>query len=55
MVRKNKEVMELEDKKSHCLACNAELRNHSILICAECLGDECDEFLKFAQRIDPEQ
>lgn len=37
-----------QDKKSHCLACDNELKNHRILVCVECLGQDCDKFLKMA-------
>ena len=50
---KNRETQ--EEKKSHCLACGNELRNHSILVCAECLDAEADEFLKLAETIDLEE
>lgn len=33
-----------EGTPSHCLACDARLRSHQILICAECLNIECNEF-----------
>lgn len=30
--------------KSYCSACGNETRFHSILICAECIDDECNKF-----------
>lgn len=33
-------------KKVHCYACNEEMKHGPLLICAECLSDECDLFLK---------
>lgn len=53
MSKKTKETLELEEKHVHCLACDAVLRNHSILICADCLDSEATEFLKLAETIDP--
>lgn len=29
-----------------CYACSEELDSYNILICAECLGQECDAFLR---------
>lgn len=29
-----------------CYACNEELDSYNILICAECLGQECEDFLR---------
>ncbi|HVI40813.1 MAG TPA: hypothetical protein VM577_09145 [Anaerovoracaceae bacterium] len=58
MTKRNKEtvveMVELE-KKSHCLACGGELRRHNILVCAECLDDECDKFMKIAESIDTDK
>lgn len=33
-------------KKVHCYACSEEMRSGNLLICAECLSEECDLFLK---------
>ena len=33
-------------KKVHCYACDEEMRDGPLLICAECLLDECDLFVK---------
>lgn len=56
---KKKETIEVEhavyERKSHCLACGNELRTHSILICAECLDDECSEFLKLAETFESDE
>lgn len=30
----------------HCYACDEEMKAGPLLICAECLSDECDLFLK---------
>jgi hypothetical protein len=41
----------LESRKSlskmiHCYACDEEMRDSPILICAECMLEECDLFMK---------
>lgn len=41
----------LESRKSsskmvHCYACDEEMRDGPLLICAECLSEECDLFMK---------
>ena len=33
-------------KTTHCYACDEEMKAGPLLICAECLSDECDLFLK---------
>ncbi len=33
-------------KKVHCYACDEEMKDGPLLICAECLLDECDLFVK---------
>lgn len=33
-------------KKVHCYACDEEMRDGPLLICAECLEDECDLYVK---------
>lgn len=33
------------DKPIFCYACGEELDEYNILICAECLGKECDRFV----------
>lgn len=38
------DIQEVEDKPSVCYGCGQKLKKHSLLICAECLDDECDEF-----------
>ena len=50
-----KETQEIEEKSTLCLACGSELRSFSILICAECLDDECGEFMKLAETVDSEK
>lgn len=42
----NDDEIEVRGRLSHCYACGEELHLSSILICAECLHDECDEFVK---------
>jgi hypothetical protein len=45
----SKETKETSEKQTYCVACGNELRSYSILVCTECLDDECNEFLKLAQ------
>jgi hypothetical protein len=33
-------------KISRCFACNQELSSFKLLVCAECLDDDCDNFEK---------
>lgn len=33
-------------KMTHCYACGEEMRDGPLLICAECLLDECDLYVK---------
>ena len=33
-------------KKVHCYGCDEEMRPGNLLICAECLSEECDLFMK---------
>ena len=42
-------------KNPHCLACGSELRNYSILVCSECLDDECGRFMKLAETLKTEE
>jgi len=55
MSAKLKETIDMDENQPICLACGSELRSFSILICAECLEDECDEFLKLAKAVEPEE
>lgn len=34
---------------SFCLGCGSPIKSYSILICTECLDDECNKFAKFAE------
>jgi hypothetical protein len=52
---KTKETQEIEEKSIHCLACGTELHRFSILVCAECLDDECGKFMKMTEDIDIEK
>jgi hypothetical protein len=45
------ELREGYTKQSYCLGCGDALRRFSLLICAECLEDECGSFLKLAQEV----
>lgn len=38
--------------KSKCLACQSEIDNHSILICEDCIGDNCNVFLNYITQYD---
>lgn len=55
MSTETKETHEIEDKGTYCFACGNELRSFSILICAECLDDECGEFMKMAETAESEK
>ena len=47
--------MRIEGKQkqvSYCSACGEEKRHSSILICAECLNDECQKFSSLFERED---
>lgn len=48
MLHSDDELLNLEGTPSVCYGCGAVLRNLSMLICAECLHQECDEFVKAA-------
>lgn len=37
-----------EARKSYCMACGSVLKRYSVLVCPECLDDECDQFLELA-------
>ncbi len=39
-------VVHEQDKPSYCLGCNEVLRYFSMLICPECLDDDCNNYLK---------
>ena len=41
-------------KKTHCYACDEEMNVSTLLICAECLSDECDLFLKNSSEVEDE-
>ena len=34
----------LESRRSICYGCGGPIHNYSMLICLECLDDECQEF-----------
>lgn len=36
-------------KPSFCYGCGQVLRNYSLLVCSECLNNECDKFASLAQ------
>lgn len=40
---------QLQGKIATCYGCGEELKNTTILVCAECLENECTEFEKLAQ------
>jgi len=47
--------MRIEGKQkqvSYCSACGEEKRHSSILICADCLNDECQKFSSLFERED---
>ncbi len=39
-------------KYSYCSACDAEMATGHILICADCLNDECERFASFYEKED---
>ncbi len=43
-----------EGPHSYCQACGEKLKHFSILVCASCLGDDCDIFLEMTQKFDGE-
>lgn len=55
MSDKSKEIVKREVKISCCVACGIELKNHSILVCSECLDDECGKFQKMAETFDSKE
>lgn len=38
--------------KSKCMACQCDIDNHSILICEDCIGDNCNSFLNYIIQYD---
>lgn len=38
--------IEISDNPMYCYACGESMQDNFILICAECLDDECSDFLK---------
>lgn len=42
-----------DDKPSTCYGCGQELKTYSMLVCAECLNEECAKFAKFAESKSP--
>lgn len=49
------EIADREGRVTCCLACGTELKNYSILVCAECLDDECGVFQKLAETVEDEK
>lgn len=43
------EPNEVSNKPSFCYGCGQVLRNYSLLVCSECLNNECDKFASLAQ------
>lgn len=43
------ENVELPNKYAFCMACGDLIRHASVLICIECLGGECENFVKMVQ------
>lgn len=43
------EPNEVLNKPSFCYGCGQVLRNYSLLVCSECLSDECDKFASLVQ------
>lgn len=35
-----------KDKPVYCVGCGDRLRTFNMLVCADCLGDECYQFVK---------
>jgi len=38
-----------EGNPSSCMACGGRLKSASLLICRDCLGDECEQFLSLVE------
>lgn len=38
-----------EGTPAACMACGGKLKTASLLICKECLGDECEQFLSLVE------
>lgn len=40
------------DKPAFCVACGEQLRQFSLLICTDCLNDDCSEFVSIFEEPD---
>lgn len=38
--------------RSKCMSCQCEIDNHSLLICEDCIGDNCSSFLDYIVKYD---
>lgn len=47
----DEEVELVTSKPSYCMGCGDILHHYSLLICAECLDDTCNKFLKLAETV----
>lgn len=43
------ELNEHPEKPSFCYGCGQVLRSYSLLVCAECLSNECDKFASLVE------
>lgn len=43
------ELDEMPDKPSFCYGCGQVLRSYSLLVCSECLSNECEKFANLVE------
>lgn len=51
-------IFDIEERESYCYACGSAIKHANILICADCLDQDCDHFCnKVAEilEIEPEE
>ena len=46
----NEEMAHLADKYSFCRVCGEEMFHTPLVICADCLGEECDKFVEEVEK-----
>lgn len=47
-------TVDLNEQPAKCLACESDLYSAYILVCADCLGEGCQLFIKLAEELDNE-
>lgn len=45
------DLNEMARKPSFCYGCGQELRSYSLLVCSECLSNECDKFVNLVAAV----